>query len=102
MEFSGTGSIGIDVSMWISAGNKDYQLMTAQLRFSPSQEHQCLNITILDDTILESEEDFQVSLMTVMERVTLDPDTTTITVADDDGKQIISGCVTTLARSYWA
>ncbi len=66
--------------------------MTAQLRFSPSQEHQCLNITILDDTILESEEDFQVTLTTVMERVTLDPDTTTITVADDDGKQINLRC----------
>ncbi len=60
--------------------------MTAQLQFNPSQEHQCFNITILDDTIMESEEEFQVTLTTVMENVTLDPNTTTITVADDDGK----------------
>ncbi len=90
------------MSMWISAGNKDYQLTTVQLRFSPSQEYQCLNIAILDDTILESEEDFQATLNTVMERVILDPDTATITVADDDGKQIISDSATILPSSYWA
>ncbi len=90
---SGTGSIiWNDMSMWITAGNKDYQLTTVQLWFSPSQEHQCLSITILDDTILESEEDFQATLTTVMERVTLDPDTTMITIADDDSKYLNLAC----------
>jgi hypothetical protein len=63
-----------------------------QLVFRPGQERQCVNISIEDDGILEGPEDFNVMLSTSVDRVVLDPDMATVTIADNDGKSIFSIC----------
>ncbi len=57
----------------------------AQLLFSPGHDRQCVKVTILEDDILEGPEDFQTTLSTSVDRVTLDPQMATVNVADDDG-----------------
>ncbi len=59
-----------------------------QLLFSTGQNKQCVNITILEDDILEGPEDFQTTLSTSMDRVILDPEVDKIAIADDDGNNI--------------
>ena len=44
-----------------------------------------MNIPIVDDTRVEDEEQFSGNLMTSEVRVNLDPDSTVISIDDDDG-----------------
>ncbi len=66
---------------------KDYESVMAQLLFGPGQVKQCVNITILEDDILEGPEDFQTNLSTSVDRVTLDPEMATVNIEDDDGME---------------
>ncbi len=59
---------------------KDYEAVIAQLLFSPGQIKECVNITILDDNILEGPEDFQTTLSRSVDRVTLDPEMAAINI----------------------
>ena len=57
------------------------------LLFRAGQEKQCVNITILDDELLEGPENFSIILTTEASRVTLDPDHAVVNITDDDGKE---------------
>ncbi len=59
---------------------KDYKSFMAQLLFAPGQVKQCVNITILEDDILEGPEDFQTTLSTSVDRVTLNPEMATVNI----------------------
>ena len=61
--------------------------------FSAGQERRCVNVTILDDNLLEGPEDFEATLETLMPRVTLNPERSTINIGDDDGT-----CIKCLVR----
>ncbi len=61
----------------------------------------CTNISIVDDVSLEGSETFEGRLTTSADRVTLNPDQTSITIVDDDGKSINSvhgNCVVVSTR----
>ena len=75
-----------ELVMFFIAAPADYVAATVQLVFRPGQERQCVNISIEDDDILERPEDFNVTLSTTVDRVTLDPDMATVTITDVSGK----------------
>ena len=58
-----------------------------RLLFRSGQEKQCVNITILDDELLEAPEDFNVVLTAETSRVTLDLDYAVVDISDNDGKE---------------
>ena len=63
----------------------DYTALTEELTFNPGgSNRQCVNITILDDTVVESSIEF----FTVETTSTLSPDTQSnvVIIRDDDGK----------------
>ncbi len=78
--------LGLSVAS-LTVEAKDYETVMAQLLFSPGQDKQCVNITILEDDILEGAEDFRTTLSTSVDRVTLDPEMATVNIADDDGME---------------
>ena len=66
----------------------DYMTHTSYLTFSETMTTHLLNISITDDLLLEFDETLQsmISLVTVEDGVTLNPDQANITIVDDDRK----------------
>ena len=60
--------------------------VTVDLTFTPSEPRRCTNVTTVQDGIPENDEDFPLGLSTSQSGVTLEPDTATVTILDDDGK----------------
>ena len=67
------------------ADGDDYEVLQANLVFEPATTQQCRNISIVDDTALESDEVFSVNLTTVDLSVVLRPNTSTVVIIDNDG-----------------
>ena len=65
----------------------DYEEELVGLLFRSGQDKQCVNITILDDGVLEDQEYFKATLTTVASRVTLNPDRAVVDISDDDSKE---------------
>ena len=64
----------------------DYKLIPENITFSPGMAGpQCQSISITDDSILENDEVFVVALTTTDQNVILNPNTTSVTILDDDG-----------------
>ena len=73
-----------------ASANNDYTSVDMGLTFpmsSMNTDFQCLNITILDDALLEEAETFTVTLtlLTTGLGVMVDNDTTTVTITDNEG-----------------
>ena len=66
----------------------DYSSVSQDLTFSQSSSLECVNVSIVNDNKMEDEEEFSLTLTTTKARVNLDPNTTTIRIADDDGEEI--------------
>lgn len=65
----------------------DYTQTTAPLTFLPGENLQCANISIFDDAILESNEDFSVQLNTQdTAAVTINLNSASVTITDNDGE----------------
>ena len=66
----------------------DFELnpMTAQHMFRPetANESQCINVTISRDVILEDDESFFVVLDSSEPRIILNPNTSVVTILDND------------------
>jgi len=60
-----------------------------ELTFQPVTMEQCIDITIREDTNLESSETFSVQLSTLDQNVTLAPTSATITIEDNDSKTVM-------------
>lgn len=74
-------------------GSLDYQdFDNAVLTFDVSENRQCFEIGLIDDTILESDEFFTVMLAPTSDsvRVLISMDSCTVTIIDDDSKSIPS------------
>ncbi len=71
----------------LNVETKDYESVMAQLLFGPGQVKQCVNITLLEDDILDGPEDFQANLSTSVDRVTLDPEMARVNIEDADGME---------------
>ena len=66
---------------------EDYVAQTFQpLVFTADEVQNCINIEIVDDTIVEPNENFSLVLSTSEERVTLSPDSAEIIILDNDCK----------------
>ena len=64
----------------------DYSLIPENTTFSPGMTGpQCQSISITDDSILENDEVFVVALTTTDQNVILNPNTTSVTILDNDG-----------------
>ena len=65
----------------------DYIAANGEFTFSSSSSNQqCVNITIVDDNVLESLETFSVTIDTSVDRVVLEPNTTVVEIVDNDGE----------------
>ena len=73
----------------------DFLSLTNQLTFNPGNglQRDCATITAGSDTILEDDESFSVVLTTTDPDVTISPNTTVVTVTNDDSKYL---CLTSL------
>ena len=70
-----------------AVAGSDYEMTTMNLAFpisSMDNDIQCLNITIMEDTLVEGDETFAVTLTTAL-GVTTGTDITIITITDNEG-----------------
>ena len=74
----------------------DYLSISEVLTFSSSSTTQTVNVSIVDDQLLEGNEVFLVSLalknQTDVHYVQLGPTSASITIIDDDGNELIAYC----------
>lgn len=90
-----------------AAGTGDYASISQPLTFSPGSgfQQRCANITILDDNVVESVENFFVSLETsVSDADHVDfnvSDTAVVNITDDDSKCYLSITWYILMSSYY-
>ena len=68
-----------------AAESLDYTAVTTELIFDPDNSRRCVSIGLVDDSLLEPSEEFEVSLTTDEEQVTVDPDRAVVTILDTDG-----------------
>ena len=69
-----------------SPAGADYEAVTTTLTFNASTITQVVTIPILDDQTVENNEFFGVTLTTFDTAVTLNLQTTSVTIRDNDGK----------------
>ena len=67
-------------------GSGDYQVTDVELVFGPSTTQQAVDISINNDNLLEFNETFSslLFLQSLTPRVTVNPNTTQITIVDDE------------------
>ena len=63
----------------------DYTAITAELTFDPDNSRGCVSIELVDDSLLEPTEEFQVSLTTDEEQVIVSPERAVVSILDTDG-----------------
>ena len=64
----------------------DYSFTSSEVTFSATTSSQVVTIPILEDTILESSETINMTLMSVDPAAILNPASAVITIEDNDGK----------------
>ena len=64
----------------------DYTTVSMDLTFNADNTNQTVTIPIVGGNVVESTESFTVSLMTGDSAVNLTPQTTTVTIEDEDSK----------------
>ena len=69
-----------------SLATLDYSFTSSEVTFSATTSSQVVTIPILEDTILESSETINVTLMSVDPAAILNPASAVITIEDNDGK----------------
>ena len=70
----------------ITLATLDYSFTSSEVTFSATTSSQVVTIPILEDTIVESSETINVTLMSVDPAATLNPASAVITIEDNDGK----------------
>ena len=77
-------------SCYYSESPSDFTaLMLESVEFGECETRRCVNITIVDDLVLEMEESFIVVLNRTSQldsRISLEPTTAEIVIVDDDGR----------------
>ena len=66
--------------------NDDYSPVNEDVVISPGQQSQCIDIAILDDDILESDETLSISLTADQLGVNIDVSEAIVTITDNDSK----------------
>jgi len=70
------------------AAPQDYIVISTHLLLTPSETRKCINITLLDDSIVEEREKFALELASSEVGILLNPNKTTITIQDTDRKSL--------------
>ena len=63
----------------------DYPAITTELTFDPDNSRACVSIGLVDDSLLELTEEFQVSLSTDEEQIIVSPERAVVSIIDTDG-----------------
>ncbi len=82
----------------IAENDSDYRFIPMEITFTNvSMEDMCVDVPIIDDSTLENVESFTLSLSSSQVGVvTLDPNSSTVTIMDDDSELVWSGLTTPL------
>ena len=66
----------------------DFEAVSEQLVFSPGAMRQCVDVTIIEEDLVENDEPFPLTASGVdlPSMVTVDPATTMVTILNDDGR----------------
>ena len=72
--------------LYHAAGADFIPQFSVQLQFGPLESEFCVNVSIIDDSILESDEQFEVLMETSEAVVTLNPSTAAVSIIDNDSK----------------
>lgn len=70
----------------MSLGGRDFASGSFNFTLNPSRIQDCFSVQPINDSIVEDNETFTLQLSTTADRVNTDPDTSTITIEDDDSK----------------
>ena len=95
MVYSELNNVLSSISSSIHTAESDYSSVSAILTFfpgSPPGSTQCFSVSIIDDTVLESDGSFSLQLLAPNPAVvstTLEKDRTTVTITDDDGTLLL-------------
>ena len=73
-------------ALYPTAADNDFTPAITPLVFGPSTSELCTNISVSQDSILETVEDFSVQLSTADPAVILSPRTASVTIVDMDGE----------------
>ena len=77
-------------SINLATVSSDFSAISSlELTFQAVTTERCIEITIRDDTILESSETFSVQLDTIDQNVTLTSTPATVTIEDNDSKTVM-------------
>ena len=76
----------LHVLSFLPPAPSDYTSVTMELTFNAGNTNQTVMIPIVGDNVVENTESFIVSLTTGDSAVNLNPQTTTVTIQDDDSK----------------
>ena len=71
--------------------NVDFDLMRSTLRFRACQKRNCVDVIIINDTVLEDTETFSVNLQKppyLSNKFTVDPSSEVVSIMDDDGTYV--------------
>lgn len=70
----------------VTSDRVDYQLPQGPLVFSVGNQRVCINIELIEDFLVEGEEHFTVMLTSTDQRITLNLNSASISIADNSGK----------------
>ena len=71
----------------------DYTPINEMYRFSANQRRLCVNISIVDDMIVEQRESFSITLERTPDlnsRITLFPDSAEVVIPNNDGEMVVA------------
>ena len=73
--------------IFLHTDGMDYILSNIERLIFTTVETQCINVSLVDDTTVEDQENISIMLSTMEERVILDPLSAEIIIMDNDSKQ---------------
>ena len=87
--------------MYVSVAPFDYLSGSGSFVLTPSNSRACLNVTIVDDNVLELDEDFSATLTgTLPPGAAFDPTSTNVLINDNEGELYIILCTCKCLRKH--
>ena len=90
--------------LWLSAAFNDFHEVTMDLTFTPDGEMSrvlCVNITVVNDDILEDTEIFSVTISTFDDSVMFKRNTSNVFIIDDEGMYTLQSLTINLVELYF-
>ena len=74
-----------DLSIFLFTAPLDYTAVTNELTFNSERSRECVSIRLVNDSLLEPTENFEISLTSDEEQVILNPERAVVSILDTDG-----------------